>query len=223
MTRLKICGLRDPEHMLTAADSGADLLGFVFVPGVRRQISNERGRAIISLLRRLRPDSGTRIVGLFADQPLDDVNHTIDYCGLDLAQLCGDEPPDYWRRVSAPVIKQVRVRDRPSREDAIAETLGRVEEVIDGGQTAMLDRYEAGAKGGTGRTFDWSIAAQVATQHDFLLAGGLTPDNVARAIDAVRPWGVDVSSGVETDGVKDTTKIAAFAREVRHASERTRW
>ena len=90
------------------------------------------------------------------------MNHIIRFCGLDLAQLCGDESPDYWEWVSAPVIKQVKVQDRGRRLDAVSETTKRVEEVVALEQIAMLDRHEVGARGGTGRTFDWSIAAEVA-------------------------------------------------------------
>ena len=217
MTRLKICGLRETDHAIVAAEEGADYLGFNFVPGVRRQITVEHARAIINEYRRERGDGGPPLVGLFADQPLDDVNHIIRFCGLDLAQLCGDESAEYWEGVLAPVIKQVKVRERGRRLDAVRETTRRVEEVVALGQTAMLDRHEAGALGGTGRTFDWSIAAEVAGRYDFLLAGGLTPDNVGRAIATVGPWGVDVSSGVETGGVKDPAKIRAFAEQVKGA------
>ena len=222
MTRLKICGLRDVDHALVAADAGADFLGFGFVPGTRRQISPGQARSIISDYRGRRDENGPRLVGLFADQPLDEVNRILDHCGLDLAQLCGNEPPEYWEHVSVPVIRQIKVRDQESRDRAVAETLRQVEEVISFGHLAMLDKYEAGAKGGTGRSFDWSIATEVARSRDFLLAGGLTPDNVGQAVAMVAPWGVDVSSGVETNGVKDPRKIADFAREVARADARLR-
>ena len=218
MTRFKICGLRDVGNALIAADAGADFLGFVFVPGVRRQLTADQARAIIEEYGRWQRKKSPRLVGLFADQPLDEVNRTIERCGLDLAQLCGDEPPEYWRQVSVPVIKQIKVRDDEDTARASEETLRRVDEVIAAGDMAMLDRYEAGALGGTGRSFDWDIASEVARNHDFLLAGGLTPENVGLAINIAAPWGVDVSSGVETDLVKDPKKIAAFAREVKRAS-----
>ena len=220
MTKLKICGLRDLHSALAAAEAGADFLGFNFVPGVRRQISSERARDIINDYRRRRGENGPRLVGLFADQPLDEVNRTVEYCGLDLSQLCGAEPPEYWGGLSVPVIKQIKVRERGSVEEAISETLRRVGEVAAHGHTAVVDRHEAGLLGGTGRTFDWSIAAHVARRHEFMLAGGLTPENVGRAVETVAPWGVDVSSGVETGGVKDVGKIAAFARALRRADER---
>ena len=220
MTRLKICGLRDADNALAAAEAGADYLGFNFVPGARRQLTAEQARSIILDYRRRRPQNGPRLVGLFADQPMDDVIRTVDYCSLDMAQLCGDEPPEYWRGLSVPVIKQIRVRDQGPQVKAVAETLRRVEEIVAAGYLAMLDKYEEGSLGGTGRSFDWSIAAQIGGFQDFLLAGGLTGENVGRAIATVAPWGVDVSSGVETDGVKDAKKIAAFAEEVARADRR---
>ena len=214
MTKVKICGLREVNHALVAAEAGADFLGFNFVPGVRRQLSEERARAIIRKYRRIKGSGGPKLVGLFADQPLDDVNRIARSCGLDLAQLCGDEPPEYWERVDVPVIKQTKVRDQDSSDASIADVLRRVDDVVSRGHVALLDRHEEGALGGTGRSFDWSVAREVARHHDFLLAGGLSPNNVQQAIATGNPWGVDVSSGVETDGVKDPKKISAFAEAV---------
>jgi phosphoribosylanthranilate isomerase len=215
MTEFKICGLRSVEHALAAAEAGASFLGFVFVPGVRRQLTPEQAQAIIEEYRSIRGPDGPRLVGLFANQPLKEVNQTIKTCGLDFAQLCGDEPPDYWDTVDAWVIKQIRVRDDGLRQKAAAEVLYQVDEVVSRMHLPLLDRYEPGALGGTGRSFDWSIAADVTRRYDVLLAGGLTPDNVGEAITTASPWGVDVSSGVETDGVKDSSKISAFAEAVR--------
>ena len=220
MTKLKICGLREVDHALVAADAGADFLGFVFVPGVRRQLSTGAARRIIREYRRSRGDVGPRLVGLFANQPAEEVNRVVERCGLDLAQLCGDESQEYWEQVSVPVIRQVKVSDEGARDADVARVLHDVETLVRGGQTALLDRQETGALGGTGRSFDWLIAKEVAKRHDFLLAGGLSPDNVGEAIAVVKPWGVDVSSGVETEGTKDPEKIAIFAERVRQATRR---
>ena len=215
MTLFKICGLRDVGHAVVARDAGADLLGFVFVPGVRRQLATEQARDIIDDFRSRPAADGTpRLVGLFANQPLSDVNRIIAECGLDMAQLCGDEPPDYWRQVDAQVVRQVRIDDSAPHALAVVTALRRVDEAASEGCIPLLDKQEAGQLGGTGRTFDWSIAREVADRYDVLLAGGLTPRNVGDAIAAVSPWGVDVSSGVETDGVKDAAKIVEFARAV---------
>ena len=217
MTRLKVCGLRDADSALVAADEGADFLGFIFVPGTRRQLSVEEAGYLIGEYRRRRGSGGPRLVGVFADQPTDDINRIVDLCGLDLTQLCGDEDPEHWRSINVPIIKQVKVRDDWPREKAVADATRRASYVLSKGHMVILDRYEAGAHGGTGRSFDWGIARYVSRCHDFLMAGGLTPGNVGRAIEEASPWGVDVSSGVETDGVKDPMKVRQFAEAVRQA------
>ena len=216
MIRFKICGLRDADNAVVAAESGADFLGFNFVPGARRRLDVEQAKEIVAEYRRRQGQGGPELFGLFADQPIDEVNRIVHEVGLDRAQLCGDEPPDYWDKVDVPVVKQIKVRD-DDRNRAVTETDARVHEVLTHGSTAMLDKYVEGHKGGSGRTFDWTIAAEVARDHDFLLAGGLTPENVREAIATVQPWAVDVSSGVETDGVKDAAKIQAFAQAVKRA------
>ena len=218
MIEFKICGLKSLKHALAAADAGASLLGFVFVPGVRRRIAVQEAAHIIQSVRRARGADCPRIVGLFANQPLAEVNDTIKSCELDFAQLCGDEPPDYWDNIDAWVIRQVKVDDEMPRKSAIDTALRQVDEVVDRIHLTLLDKQVKGALGGTGHTFDWHIASEIARRHPVFLAGGLAPNNVRQAIDTVRPWGVDVSSGVETDGIKDTAKIAAFADMVRRAS-----
>ncbi len=215
MTKFKICGLRDADNALVAADAGADFLGFNFVPGVRRRIPVHDARAAIGELRERCDRTTPRVVGLFADQPADEVNQTIEACGLDLVQLCGQESRDYMGLIRAPVIKMVRVRDEDGLEEAVARTMRDADALVADGHMVHLEGYVPGAKGGTGHTFDWRVAATVAERHDIVLAGGLDPDNVRRAIDAVSPWVVDVSSGVETDGIKDPTKIRAFAAAVK--------
>ena len=222
MRVVKICGMREVAHARVATEAGADLLGFGFVPGVRRRLEVEDARAIIEEFRATyQSGSGgagvttPRIVGLFANQPLDEVNRIVARCGLDLAQLCGDEDADYWRQVDADVIRQVRIDDTAPHAEAVTDGLRRVEAATSEGCVPLLDKQEAGQLGGTGRTFDWSIAREIAARFDVLLAGGLSPGNVGQAIAAVSPWGVDVSSGVETDGVKDPEKIAEFVRAAR--------
>ena len=222
MTLVKICGLRETSHALVAAEAGADLLGLNFVPRVRRRLDVEDARAIIEEFRGASVSQdgevGTdspRIVGLFANQPLGEVNRIIARCGLDLAQLCGDEDAGYWRQVEARVIRQVRIDDTAPHDVAVTDGLRRVEEAAAAGCIPLLDKQEAGQLGGTGRTFDWSIAREIAAHFDVLLAGGLSPGNVEQAIAAAAPWGVDVSSGVETAGVKDPAKIVEFVRAAR--------
>ena len=215
-TTVKICGVRNLEDALVAAEAGADYFGMVFVPNRRRRIQPADARIITDALRAAdleRPKS----VGLFGDQPLDEVLDTIAAAGLDYAQLCGDEPLDYCRAVQqcAGVIKVLHVSD-DDRPGAIAEVANEIDAFTDAGCTVTLDSQVAGLHGGTGQSFDWSIAAQLAAGgRRFLLAGGLTPDNVAEAVAVAHPWGVDVSSGVETDGAKDHAKIRQFVANAR--------
>ena len=218
MTRFKICGLRDVPNALVAAESGADFLGFNFVEGVRRQLQPAEGSQIIYDFRiAFDGDSMPGIVGLFANQDADFINDIIYRCGLDYVQLCGDEPPAMWSELAAPVMRQVKVREDLPRSEAVALTSHQVAEALEAGHLALMDKHKPGALGGTGITFDWAIARQVARDKSVLVAGGLNPDNVAEAISVAAPWGVDVSSGVETDGVKDPRKIRAFAAAVRAA------
>ncbi len=218
MIRFKICGLRDVDSALVAADAGAEFLGFAFVHGVRRQLTLEQGQAIIPRVADEMGEDRPGLVGLFADQDIEEVNRIIEACALDYAQLCGSEEPDYWDRVEAKVFKQIKVKPLATEQDTVESVLAQVNEVVSRDGIAHLDAYKKGAFGGTGHTFDWSIAARVAQDFDVVLAGGLNQDNVATAIRQADPWMVDVSSGVETEGVKDHAKIRAFAEAVRSAT-----
>ena len=219
-TTVKICGVRRLEDALVSAEAGADYFGMVFVPGRRRRIEPEAARIITDGLRdgdRAGPES----VGLFGDQPLDEVLETIATAALDYVQLCGEEPLDYCRAVlrCAGVIKVLHVSNDDSA-DAIADVANRIDVFAAAGCTVTLDSQVTGLHGGTGQSFDWRIAAELAASgRRFLLAGGLTPDNVAEAVAVVQPWGVDVSSGVETDGVQDTAKIRQFVANARRPHE----
>lgn len=232
MTIFKICGFRDAAAAKVAADAGASFLGFVFVEGVRRQLSPRRGAETIAELRSAlggdsrESDGGgafskplPKIVGLFANQPADFVNGVARACGLDYAQLCGDETPDFWNELELPVIRQVKVRESLGREGAVALAARQASEALAAGHLALLDKHKRGELGGTGAAFDWTLAKEIGATVNggggLMLAGGLTPENVADAIETASPWGVDVSSGVETGGVKDHAKIRGFARAAR--------
>ena len=213
---VKICGVRQPEDALVAADAGAGYVGIVFVPGRRRRVDPGDARLITGALRSLGSDA-PRSVGLFGDQPLDEVLDTIAAAGLDLVQLCGEESVDYCRLVQerAGVIKVIHVPDDDG-EAAIADVARRIDAYASAGCIVTLDSQVSGLHGGTGQSFDWNVAGRLSQSgRRFLLAGGLTPDNVAQAVAAARPWGVDVSSGVETAGEKDATKIREFVANAR--------
>ena len=218
--RVKICGIRALEDALVAAEAGADFIGMVFVPERHRRITADAAKVIVEGVR----DSVgpvPRIVGIFADQLLDEANAIVEYVGLDVAQLCGKESLEYAGQVNCDVIKVVHVAESATAADD-AGTSERVKDFSGVGHLVTLDRYVEGIQGGTGKGFDWSVAASLSQANlPFLLAGGLTPENVSEAISIVNPWGVDVSSGVETDGNKDHAKILQFLQNARTAASKT--
>ena len=226
-TLVKICGIRKLEEAEITAQAGADYIGLVFVPGRPRRLDLDSAREITTGIKNLGADA-PRVVGLFADQPLDEVNRTINDCGLDLAQLCGQEPLSYCENTEAEVIKVVHVKAGidlnlgVEEEGSVIRDLINLEDRVNlytgPGHIVTLDRLVDGIPGGTGQSFNWDVAAHLSGRgHSFILAGGLTPDTVAQAIDVVQPWGVDVSSGVETGGVKDPDKIRTFIRNAKGA------
>jgi phosphoribosylanthranilate isomerase len=196
MVKVKICGITNPEDALMAVEAGADALGFVFFPGSPRYISPERAEVII---RRLPPFVQT--VGLFINEEPATVNRIADQCGLDLVQLHGEETPEYCTAVKRRIIKAFRVRDASSLDDMADYRVA----------ACLLDAWSSAAHGGTGTTFNWEIAARAAASQTIILAGGLTPENVAGATATVKPYAVDVSSGVESaPGKKDARLVKAF-------------
>ena len=214
MTKFKICGISEVEHAVTARESGADWIGFVFVPGVRREISVERAKEVLAKYRYMTGSGGPDLVGLFANQTLEDVDTISEKCDLDYVQLCGDEDHDYWRQLDIPVIRQIKVATSGDRSKNVDKLLHVVGDVLNKEAIPLLDRLERGKLGGTGKAFDWSMAAELPADWDYVLAGGLNADNVVESIKQVNPWAVDVSTGVETNGRKDTNKIKDFANKV---------
>jgi phosphoribosylanthranilate isomerase len=215
----KICGFREFSHMQAAASEGADLLGMVFVPEVRRTVNP---KAASKMVAELRKDLGreTQFVGLFADQPVKQVIQICAEVGLDWVQLCGNEDTAYRALMPCPVIQVLHVPGLPKttgleRQAMLTSLTYQLVALEEQGYLAILDGI---GPGGSGETIDWSLAAELADQgRHFLLAGGLTPTNVAEAITTVDPVGVDVSSGVETGGVKDIEKIRDFIHAARRA------
>lgn len=216
-TKIKICGIKTPEAAWVAASAGADYLGFVFVEGVRRQLSVTEGQAAIRSYRTRgdrrdrRRGKGPKVVGLFRNQDADWVNLVSRQADLDCIQLNGEEDEAYTRKIHKPVIRQLRIKPETTSQE-LSEI---VQVQLDAGRIAHLDKYDAKVPGGGGVRFDWSVAEGIANREGVLLAGGLTPENVGDAIRQLSPWGVDVSTGVETDGEKDHDKIRAFIEAVR--------
>ncbi len=213
MTKIKICGLTEVEHALVAAQAGADFLGLVFAPS-RRQISCAKALDIVKAVRQLK--SPPKIVGVFVNLEAEKVNLIADFCQLDLVQLSGDESWEYCRKVKYPIIKVIHVsgKEKPEKVTAKMERGSKYKPIF------LLDSKIGSSYGGTGKTFDWRILKQVVARFPIIVAGGLNEENVAHLVKEVRPFGVDVSSGVERGGRKDVAKIKAFIRVVREAERR---
>lgn len=200
--RVKICGITNSDDALAAADAGADAVGFVFFRSSPRYIAPDEAARIVRLL----PPFVTS-VGVFVNEIPGRIEEIISETGIDMVQLHGDEPPSSCS-LSRRVIKGFRVRD-VSSVDSLMPYQGFV-------SAFLLDTYSPDRFGGTGRTFPWDIAVHAKRFGNIILAGGLTPDNVDQAVETVKPFGVDVSSGVESAvGKKDVTKMRAFIARAR--------
>jgi phosphoribosylanthranilate isomerase len=201
VTQVKICGVCDLAGAEIAAEAGADLIGFHFCSSPRR-ISPREAREIAEALGNRRPT----LVGVFIDQTEAEVEETSALVGLDMIQLHGSEPPGF--HSSRPVIKALKVRD------------GRLPASEDWPEPILLDSWSADQRGGTGRSWDWETARDLAGRRRVFFAGGLNPDNVTALVRSIRPYGVDVSSGVEkATRVKDAALVSAFVQAVREADE----
>ncbi|MDQ3930119.1 MAG: phosphoribosylanthranilate isomerase [Chloroflexota bacterium] len=213
---VKICGLMQAEHALVAAEGGADMLGMVFAPS-RRQVSADVARSIAASLRNstYRPS----LVGVFVNESTTRMLEVAEHVGLDVLQLSGDESPQQVDECSAyyPVIKAVRFPGTTSVEQVLSDVEPYLQPGRAGRVRLLLDTYRPGEYGGTGEAADWSLAAAIAERLPLVLAGGLNPGNVGAAIEQVSPWAVDVSSGVERDGVKDSALIREFITAANYA------
>ncbi len=208
--KVKICGIMEPEHAVAAAEAGAHFIGMVFAPS-RRQIGVEKAEEIQSALRAAGALAST--VGVFVNETTERMLEIKRIAGLDLLQLSGDETP---RQVAdclalgLAVVKAVRFPNNCSLGQALESLAPFVPFIETGRFRFLLDTYNLDAYGGTGERGDWSLAARLARHAPFYLAGGLTPQNVGEAIEAVQPYCVDVSSGVERNGRKDPQLIEDF-------------
>jgi len=198
--RIKICGVTRLEDALSAARLGADALGFNFWPGSKRHLDAAAARRIISRL----PPFVTP-VGVFVNQSEGEMRAIAAETGIQVFQLHGDEPPELCSRLPLPVVKAIPVDQVRTLSKLLSYEV----------QAFLLDTPSRGY-GGTGQPFDWSLAEGVSEVAPVILAGGLTPENVAEAVRAVRPWAVDVASGVESSpGVKDADRMSRFIEAVR--------
>jgi phosphoribosylanthranilate isomerase len=208
MTLVKICGLRTIEHALAAADAGADMLGLVFAES-RRQVSPRQAALIAEAVRATSHAGHVSLVGLFVNEAPERMLEIARLCGLHMIQLSGDEASEVAGQLpGSAVLKAIRLNGAPSEAGWLHANHAPNVRVL-------VDAHVPGSYGGAGVLADWSRAAELARRRSLILAGGLTSANVDAAIRQVRPWGVDVSSGVETNGVKDVAKIKAFVAATR--------
>lgn len=199
---VKICGITKLEDAVSAARFGADAVGFVFADSPRK-VTPERARKIVKAM-----PAGPEKVGVFVNRPLDEIEEIFDYCGLDLVQLHGDEDPAYCSMLGDRAIKALRVRE--------STDLAEVDKYPC--RAVLLDGYENAGRGADGGGFDWRMVSVFDAGRPIIVAGGLTPDNVGKAITTARPFGVDVSSGVEAaPGIKDPVLIYRFIEKARRA------
>jgi len=196
MVKVKICGNTNLDDAMAAVQAGADAVGFVFYAKSPRVVDPKTAAEIIA---RLPPFVVP--VGVFVNEEIGTVRRIMEDCHITLAQLHGDESPDYCADLGRPVLKAIRVRDRRDLERMTAYQVGGF----------VLDAFVEGRPGGTGVTIDWDLAGEAQVLGPVILAGGLTPDNVLEAVRQVRPYAVDVTSGVEASpGKKDHAKVRAF-------------
>ena len=201
MARIKICGITHLTDALTAVEAGADALGFVFVPDTPRFVKPDQVAAIIAQL----PPFITT-VGIFVSKDSEKIRTIVERCRLDAIQLHADVTPEFCRNLDRRVIKAVRVKDESSLSILSDYDVN----------AFLLDAYVEGKMGGTGHVLDWDLALQAKNYGRIIIAGGLNPDNAAQAVRHVMPYGVDVSSGVESQpGRKDPNKIRKFIDAVR--------
>jgi len=219
MTYVKICGITNIEDAHVAAQAGADFLGFIFYEPSPRYVDPTIVKAIITTLQQL--PSVPRTVGVFVNASAKTVQQTMESCHLDLAQLHGDEPPEFVQQFANRAYKALRPQSLKEAEQLVnrynQSTLVNRESQI---PQFLLDAYHPNLYGGTGQVTDWSMAAHIARDYPIMLAGSLTPANVIEAIKQVQPWGVDVSSGVEANkGKKAHEKVRAFVIAVKSMSK----
>ena len=196
--KIKVCGMTSLKDALVAVEGGADAVGFIFYKKSPRSVTMKTVREIVL---ELPPFVDT--VGVFVDETAEQINKIADYCNLDIIQLHGDESPTYCKKIRRKVIKAFRIKDMQSVKK------------ISNFQVSgfLLDTFSEKLHGGTGKVFDWNLALPAKKFGPVIMAGGLTPNNVQQAVRQIRPYGVDVCSGVESEpGIKDHKKVRAFLK-----------
>ncbi|MFW6105537.1 MAG: phosphoribosylanthranilate isomerase [Chloroflexota bacterium] len=212
MTRVKICGIRDKNHALAAVEAGADFIGLVFAPS-QRQVSPQQALPLVEVVRGLR--SRLAVVGVFVNAAAQEVNDIANYCQLDWVQISGDESWQYCQSLKKAIIKVIHVSSEQKTDEILADIEMGYQLFPKKDLVCLLDSRVGDAYGGTGQVFNWELAREVSVRFPVMIAGGLTAANVGQLVREVKPWGVDVSTGVESNGLKDASKIRAFIKAIR--------
>ena len=196
--KVKVCGMTSLKDALVAVEGGADAVGFIFYKKSLRSVTMKTVREIVL---ELPPFVDT--VGVFVDETAEQINKIADYCNLDIIQLHGDESPTFCKKIRRKVIKAFRIKDMQSVKKLSSFQVSGF----------LLDTFSDNLHGGTGKVFDWNLALPAKKFGPVIMAGGLTPNNVQQAVRQIRPYGVDVCSGVESEpGIKDHKKVRAFLK-----------
>lgn len=202
MVRVKVCGITNSDDAFRAVDLGADALGFIFYKGSKRYIDPRDAHRIISSLPPF-----VSSVGVFVNQGADEIKEAVETSGVDTVQLHGDETPEFCALLPYKLIKAVRVKDTVNTEEVELYPVLAI----------LFDKHTDEMYGGTGTSFDWGALKGIVISKKVILSGGLTPENVSRAIETVRPYGVDVSTGVEdSPGKKNHIKMRKFIEAVKN-------
>jgi phosphoribosylanthranilate isomerase len=211
LTKVKICGISEVTYARAAIEAGADLIGVVFAPSPR-QVTPDQAEEIVAAVKKRLP-----VVGVFVNMPTAEVNKVALACELDWVQLSGDENWEYCQQIEKPVIKTIHISPDWDEEKLLAHLEDGQRKLGSRSHLYLLDTFVKQRYGGTGKVFAWGIAKKAVTKFPVIIAGGLHPANVRQVVANLRPWGVDVSSGVESRGIKDISKIKAFVQAVRSA------
>ena len=221
MTHIKACGFTTLDPMVAAAKAGVDSIGLVMIPGLKRSLSVRKAQTLLTSLDvALKGHPKPEIVGLFGGQSSEEVNKIASKLNMDSVQLCSDESMSFCSEMALPIYKVIGVNPDIPINSQLPRIMVIAQRHSMAGHRIVLDSKPTALDfGGTGRKFDWEIAGQLAEAFDIQLAGGLNPDNIAEAIKTVKPWGIDTSSGIETDGEKDVKKVIAFIKNAQEADE----